>query len=47
VAEAKDFSDALLAFFQARIRYLQTMYDYNLAAAALTRATGIDVAKAD
>jgi outer membrane protein len=43
VAEAKDFSDALLAFFQARVRYLQSMYDYNLAAAALTRATGIDV----
>ena len=43
VAEAKDFSDALLAFFQARVRYLQSMYDYNIAAAALTRATGVDV----
>ena len=43
VSEAKDFSDALLAFFQARIRYLQSMYDYNVAAAALTRATGVDV----
>ena len=43
VAEAKDFSDALLAFFQARARYLQSMYDYNVAAAALTRATGVDV----
>jgi outer membrane protein len=43
VSEAKDFSDALLAFFQARVRYLQSMYDYNIAAAALTRATGIDV----
>lgn len=43
VAEAKDFSDALLAFFQARVRYLQSMYDYNVAAAALTRATGVDV----
>jgi outer membrane protein len=43
LAEAKDFSDALLAFFQARIRYAQSIYDYNLAAAALTRATGTDV----
>lgn len=47
LSEAKDFSDALLAFFQARIRYLQSMYDYNLAAAALTRATGIDVTAAN
>jgi outer membrane protein len=46
VAEAKDFSDALLAFFQARVRYLQSMYDYNVAAAALTRATGVDVTAA-
>jgi len=43
LSESRDFSDALLAFFQARIRYLQSMYDYNLAAAALTRATGVDV----
>ena len=43
VSEAKDFSDALLAFFQARVRYLQSMYDFNVAAAALTRATGTDV----
>jgi outer membrane protein len=43
LAEAKDFSDALLAFFQAHIRYAQSIYDYNLAAAALTRATGTDV----
>jgi len=43
LAEAKDFSDALLAFFQARVRYAQSIYDYNLAAAALTRATGTDV----
>jgi outer membrane protein len=47
ISEAKDFSDALMAFFQARIRYLQSMYDYNVAAAALTRATGIDVSKAE
>jgi outer membrane protein len=43
LAEAKDFSDALLAFFQARIRYLQTVYDHNVAVAALTRATGTDI----
>jgi len=43
LSEAKDVSDALLAFFQARVRYLQSIYDYNIAAAALTRATGIDV----
>jgi outer membrane protein len=43
LAEAKDFSDALMAFFQARIRYAQSIYDYNIAAAALTRATGSDV----
>jgi len=43
VAEAKDFSDALVAFFQARVRFLQSMYDFNVAAAALTRASGVDV----
>jgi outer membrane protein len=43
VSEAKDFSDALVAFFQARVRFLQSIYDYNVAAAALTRATGTDV----
>jgi outer membrane protein len=43
LAEAKDFSDALMAFFQARVRYAQSIYDYNVAAAALTRATGVDV----
>ena len=43
LAEAKDFSDALMAFFQARIRYAQSIYDYDIAAAALTRATGTDI----
>ncbi len=43
VAEAKDFSDALLAFFQARVRYLQSIYDFNVAVADLSRATGTDV----
>ncbi len=47
VSEAKDFSDALVAFFQARVRYLQSLYDYNVAAAALTRATGLDVTAAN
>jgi len=46
LTEARGFSDALLAFFQARVRYLQTTYDYNIAAAALTRASGVDVAAA-
>jgi outer membrane protein TolC len=43
IAEAKDFSDALLAFFQARVRYLQSIYDFNVAVANLSRATGSDV----
>jgi outer membrane protein TolC len=45
LAEAKDFSDALLAFFQARIRNLQGQYDYNIAVASLTRVSGVDVTK--
>ena len=40
LAEARDLSDALLAFFQMRARYLQSVYDLNIAASALTRATG-------
>jgi outer membrane protein TolC len=45
LAEAKDFSDALLAFFQARLRCLQGLYDYNIAVASLTRVSGVDVTK--
>jgi outer membrane protein TolC len=45
LAEAKDFSDALLAFFQARMRNLQCLYDYNVAVASLTRVSGVDVTK--
>jgi outer membrane protein len=45
LAEAKDFSDALLAFFQARTRNLQGLYDYNVAVASLTRVSGVDVTK--
>ncbi len=44
LAETKDFSDALMAFFQARVRFAQSVYDYNIAAATLTRATGTDIA---
>ena len=40
LAEARDFSDALTAFFQMRARYLQSVYDLNVASAALERATG-------
>jgi len=47
LSEARDFSDALLAFFQARVRYLQSIHDYNVAAATLSRATGIDVVRPD
>ena len=40
LAEARDFSEALNAFFQMRARYLQSVYDLNVAVASLTRATG-------
>jgi outer membrane protein len=40
LAEARDLTDALLAFFNMRYRYLQAVFDYNVAVAALTRATG-------
>jgi outer membrane protein TolC len=43
LAETRDFSDALNAFFQMRARYLQSVYDLNVAAAALSRATGTAV----
>jgi outer membrane protein TolC len=43
LAEARDFSDALLAFFQMRARFLQSVYDLNVAVAALSRATGAPV----
>jgi outer membrane protein TolC len=45
LAETKDFSDALLAFFQSRMRHLQGLYDYNIAVASLTRVAGVDVTK--
>jgi outer membrane protein TolC len=40
LAESRDFTDALLAYFNMQFRYLQAVYDYNIAVAALTRATG-------
>jgi outer membrane protein TolC len=40
LAEARDFSDALVAFFGMRTRYLQAVYDYDVALSALARATG-------
>lgn len=43
LAEARDFSDALVASFQFRVRVLQTVHDVNIAAAQLTRATGAEV----
>jgi outer membrane protein TolC len=40
LSEARDLTDALIAFFNMRYRYLQAVFDYNVAVAALTRATG-------
>jgi outer membrane protein TolC len=40
LAETRDLTDALLAYFNMRFRYLQAVFDYNVAVAALTRATG-------
>ena len=40
LAEARDLSDALVAFFGMRTRYLQAVFDLNIARSALTRATG-------
>jgi len=40
LAEARDLSDALVAFFGMRTRYLQAVFDLNIALSALGRATG-------
>jgi outer membrane protein TolC len=40
LAEARDLSDALVAFFGMRTRYLQAVFDLYVARSALTRATG-------
>ena len=44
LAETRDFTDAVVQSFQFRIRALQTIFDLNVAAATLTRATGAEVA---
>ena len=40
LAEARDLSDALVAFFGMRTRYLQAVFDLHMARSALSRATG-------
>jgi outer membrane protein TolC len=45
LAETKDFTDALLAFFNMRVKVLQATFDLNLAAANLSRAVGGPVTK--
>jgi outer membrane protein TolC len=40
LAEARDLSDALVAFFGMRTRYLQAVFDLHVARSALTRAIG-------
>jgi len=42
-AEARDFTDALLAYFDAHGRYLQAIYDFNVAVAQLSRVVGTEV----
>jgi outer membrane protein TolC len=43
LADARDFSDALLQSFKMRTFALQAVYDLNVAVAALSRATGASV----
>jgi outer membrane protein TolC len=43
LAETKDFSDALVQYFQFRVRALQAIFDVNVATATLSRAVGSDV----
>jgi outer membrane protein TolC len=45
LAETKDFADALLAFFNFRVKVLQATFDTNLAAANLARAVGSSVTR--
>jgi outer membrane protein TolC len=42
-AEARDFNDALVAYFDAHGRYLQAIYDFNTAVAQLSRVVGTDI----
>jgi outer membrane protein len=41
MSEPKEYTDALLAYFKARMGYLQAIFDFNLSVAALARATGL------
>ena len=41
LAEARDLSDGLIAFFGMRTRYLQAVYDLDVALSSLARATGV------
>jgi outer membrane protein TolC len=41
LAEARDLSDALVAFFGMRTRFLQAVYDLDVALSSLARATGV------
>ncbi|MDX2024009.1 MAG: TolC family protein [Deltaproteobacteria bacterium] len=43
LAETREVTDALRAYFTMRARYLQAVHDFDLAASALTRATGSKV----
>jgi outer membrane protein TolC len=45
LAETKDFADALLAYFQFRVKALQAIYDVNMAAASLGRAVGGEITR--
>jgi len=43
LAETREVTDALKSYFTMRVRYLQAISDFNIATAALTRATGSKV----
>ncbi|NOZ01234.1 MAG: TolC family protein [Deltaproteobacteria bacterium] len=43
LADLRDVMDGLVAFFQSRIDYLQSVYAFNLAVAQLERSTGVSL----
>jgi outer membrane protein TolC len=43
--EMREFADALIQYFLFRYQALQAVYDFDVAAATLTRAIGVDVTK--
>jgi outer membrane protein len=45
LAETKDFSDALFAYFNFRVKVLQATFDTNMAAAVLARVVGSTVTR--